>query len=76
MFKAGEGEEIKLKLEARLTTQDPVRFVEIVENGQVKRTVRVEEVMRTGSLGGDEVLRYHLLAEKFWRERVAEANAK
>jgi hypothetical protein len=120
-----------------------VRFVEIIENGQVKRRVPVEEVTRTGSLGEvdfqesgwflvraiaendktfrfastapfyveigdtkirvsrasaqffldwtrerigrvkvddpvqrDEVLRYHSLAEKFWRERVAGANVK
>ena len=51
VFKDGTGEKIKLKLEGWLTTQDPVRFVEIIQNGQVKRGVRIEDMMRAGSLG-------------------------
>jgi hypothetical protein len=143
VFKGGASERIRLKLDARLLNQDPVRFLEIVENGQVKQRVPVDAVMRTGSLGdfefqesgwflvraiadndktfrfastapfyveiGDvknrvskatakffldwtrermgrvkiddrtqreEVLRYHLRAEKFWEERIAGANAQ
>jgi hypothetical protein len=143
VFKGAAATAVKLELLARLTTQDPVRFVEIIANGQVKRRVPVEEVTRTGSLGEvefresgwflvraiadnektfrfastapfyveigdtkhrvsaasaqffldwtrermarvklsdpsqrDSVLHYHALAEEFWRERVAGANAK
>jgi hypothetical protein len=136
------GSEITLDLKAELTTQDPIRFVEIVKNGRVEQQVPVETVLKTGSLGTiafkesgwflvraiadnektfrfestapfyveiggtkeriskasaefflawvrermarvkledlgqrKEVLHYHVLAEQFWQERVAKANA-
>jgi hypothetical protein len=46
--------EIKLDLKAELTTQDPIRFIEIVKNGEVERRVPVNDVMKTGSLGAIE----------------------
>ncbi|HKB37383.1 MAG TPA: CehA/McbA family metallohydrolase, partial [Gemmataceae bacterium] len=135
--------EITLDIQAKLTSRDPVRFVEIIKNGQVERKVAAEELARTGKLGtitfresgwflvraiadnsktfrfastgpyyveigetkrriskasaeffvewvrqriarvklGDarqreEVLRYHHLAEKFWRDKLKNANAR
>jgi hypothetical protein len=142
VFKAAAGTATKIDLKAELTTQDRVRSVEIIKNGQVERLVPFEEVIRTHSLGtieiresgwflvraiaenpktfrfastapfyveiGDvkeriskqsaqffldwtrermarvklddprqrtDVLAYHLAAQKFWQERVANANA-
>ena len=46
--------EIKLELKAELATQDPIRFVEIIKNGQVERRVPFKEVMKTRSLGAVE----------------------
>ena len=37
----------KIDLKAELTTQDPIRFVEIIKNGQVERRVPFEEVVRS-----------------------------
>jgi hypothetical protein len=143
VFHAAAGTPIRLDLEVKLTTQDPVRFVEIIKDGRVERRIPVSDVMKTGSVGGvdfqetgwflvravaenqktfrfastgpfyveigetkeriseasaeffldwtrqrmarvkledpeerKEVLSYHLVAEKFWEERVAKANAK
>jgi hypothetical protein len=42
---------MKLDLKADLTTQDPIRFVEIIKNGQVERRVPVPDVLKTGALG-------------------------
>src|SRR5262245_29060774 len=52
MFTAAK--EIKLHLNAKLATQDPIRFVEIIKNGQVERRVPFQDVMKTGSLGAIE----------------------
>jgi hypothetical protein len=57
VFTAGKGTEIKLELKAELTTQDPIRFVEIIQNGEVARRVPFMEVMKTGSLGAIEFTR-------------------
>jgi hypothetical protein len=46
--------EIKLDLKATLTTQDPIRFVEIVKNGQIERRVPYQDVMMSGALGAVE----------------------
>jgi hypothetical protein len=142
-FTAGAGATIELDLKAKLTTQDPIRFVEIIKNGRFERRVPFNEVIETGSLGAirfdesgwfllraiaetkktfrfastapfyveigktkeriskgsaqffldwtrermarvkpadatqrEAVLGYHRLAEKFWRARVAKANAE
>jgi hypothetical protein len=143
VFQAFAGNPIKLELSANLTTQDPVRFVEIIKNGGVERRVLAEDLANTHSLGmlefqesgwflvraiveesktfrfastapfyveiggtknriskasaqffvdwtrermariklddpaqRQEVIAYHLLAEKFWQEHVAKANAE
>jgi hypothetical protein len=51
VFTAPEGPELTVTLKARLTTRDPVRHVEVVQNGQVVWRVPAEDVLRTGSLG-------------------------
>jgi hypothetical protein len=40
-----------MQLKASLTNNDPIRYVEIIKNGQVDRKVAVEELAKTGSLG-------------------------
>lgn len=44
-------QEIKLDLKAQLTTQDPIRFVEIIKNGQVDRRVPFQDVVTNSALG-------------------------
>ena len=51
MFQAGAGTKMKLELKAKLTAQDPIRFVEIIKNGRVERRVPFTDVMKTGALG-------------------------
>jgi hypothetical protein len=50
-FTASTGEAVKLDLSAKLTTQDPIRCVEIIKNGAVERRVTFVDVVKTGSLG-------------------------
>lgn len=54
VFSAAAGSMISLDLSAKLTTQDPVRFVEILKNGRIERRVLFEDVMKAGSLGAVE----------------------
>ena len=51
VFRADRDKGIKLDLKAELTTQDPIRFVEIIKNGGIARRVSCKEVMKSGSLG-------------------------
>jgi hypothetical protein len=51
VFSAVAGATIKLELSAKLTTQDPIRFVEILKNGRVERRVSADDLMKTHSLG-------------------------
>ncbi len=51
VFTAPAGQELKLDLQARLTTREPVRFIEIIQNGEVQRRVPFEEWSKSGSLG-------------------------
>ncbi|MCI0684588.1 MAG: CehA/McbA family metallohydrolase [Gemmataceae bacterium] len=44
-------QEVQVRLKASLTSTDPIRYVEIIKNGQVERKVRVDELAGTGSLG-------------------------
>jgi hypothetical protein len=141
VFTAPRGASVKVKLEAALTTRDPITSIEIVKNGNVERSVPFSEWERTGLPGevaftesgwflvraitdnpktfrfastapfyveiGDakrrtsrasaqffldwvrerkervkltdpaqrtEVLRHHDMAERFWQEKVAQAN--
>jgi hypothetical protein len=143
VFTGGEGREISIEIKAKLTSREPVPFLEIVQNGQVIRKVPFAEWSKTGSLGTvtlkssgwflvraladdpktfrfastgpyyveigsaksriskasaqffldwvreraarikltdaeqqKEVLEHHRLAEKFWQDKVATANAE
>jgi hypothetical protein len=51
VFTAPAGQEVELEIKAALTSSDPIRFLEIVRNGQVERRVPFDEWSRTGSLG-------------------------
>jgi hypothetical protein len=50
-FRAEAGQELKLDVKAKLTTQDPIRFLEIIKNGRVERKVPFQDWSGTGSLG-------------------------
>jgi len=43
--------EVQVQLKASLTSNDPIRHVEIIKNGQVERKIAVAELAKTGSLG-------------------------
>ncbi len=45
---------LKLDIKAELTAQDPIRFVEVIQNGRVERRVPYAEVHQSGSLGAVE----------------------
>jgi hypothetical protein len=51
VFTAAAGKEVRIELTADLTSHDPIRFVEIVQNGRVVRRVPAADLRRTGSLG-------------------------
>jgi hypothetical protein len=51
VFTAPAGQDVRLEVNARLTTNDPVRVLEVVKNGRVERQVLFDEWSRTGSLG-------------------------
>lgn len=51
VFTAEKGKPVKLDLRVELTTQDPIRAVEIIKNGEVTRRVPFEDATKSGSLG-------------------------
>jgi hypothetical protein len=51
VFTAPTGKELRIELRAELTSSDPVRFVEIIRDGDVLRRVRTDDLKRTGGLG-------------------------
>ncbi len=51
VFTAPAGKELKLDLRARLTTREPIRFIEIIRDGEVQRRVPFEDWSKSGSLG-------------------------
>lgn len=51
VFTADAGAEVEAEIKAQLTSSDPIRFLEIVQNGQVTRKVPFEEWKKSGSLG-------------------------
>jgi len=143
VFKVPAGQEFELKSTAALDSRDPIRAIEIIQNGRVARTISPAEWKRTEPLGilrfnesgwflvrvmadvpetfrfastgpfyveigstprrvsktsaqffldwvreranriklddsrqQEEVVQYHRIAEKFWQEKVAQANAE
>lgn len=51
VFTAPDGEEVTVEVTVQFSSQDAVRAVEIMKDGQVERTVPTEEATRSGSLG-------------------------
>jgi hypothetical protein len=51
VFTAPEGQELNLEIKADLTSQDSIRSLEIIKDGQVERSVPFAEWSRTGTLG-------------------------
>jgi hypothetical protein len=51
VFTVPQGKEVKVEIKAALTSRDPVRFLEIIKNGEVERRVSFEEWSMTGTLG-------------------------
>jgi hypothetical protein len=54
IFMGKAGQQLKIDLKAALTTQDPIRFLEVIKDGRVERKVPHEAWSKTGSLGGLE----------------------
>jgi hypothetical protein len=51
VFTAEEWKEIAIEIKGELTTRDPIRFIEIIKDGEVERRVPYDEFVKTGSLG-------------------------
>jgi hypothetical protein len=51
VFTAPEGREVVLDVRVKLTTRDPLPFLEIVKNGEVERRITLEQWSKAGSLG-------------------------
>jgi hypothetical protein len=51
VFTVPEGKEVSVEVKAALTSRDPIRFLEIIKNGEVERTVPFEDWSKTGTLG-------------------------
>jgi hypothetical protein len=51
VFKAAAGKIVDIELKGRITSRDPIRFIEVVQNGKVEKRVPYEEAARTGALG-------------------------
>jgi hypothetical protein len=51
VFTAKAGQQLKIDLQAALTAQDPIRFLEIVKDGRLERKVAYQDWSKTGSLG-------------------------
>jgi hypothetical protein len=51
VFTAGPREAVKIALEGQLKTRDPIRYVEIIRDGEVEKRVSAAQFARTGSLG-------------------------
>jgi hypothetical protein len=50
VFSNPAGEELDLELTLSLTTRDPISYLEIVQNGRVAHTVRLDELAKNGKL--------------------------
>ena len=51
VFNKGAGKSITLRLEAKITSRDPIAKIEIIRNGNVERTVSFADWEKSGSLG-------------------------
>jgi hypothetical protein len=51
VFSGPKDKEVELDVKVSLTSRDPIRFLEIIKNGQVERKVPYEDWARTRTLG-------------------------
>jgi TolB protein len=51
VFTGPAGKDISLEITARLTSHDPIAFLEVIKDGEVERKVSFKEWSRTGTLG-------------------------
>ena len=49
-FQGTEGQELELRIGMTLTTREPISYLEIVQDGQVRESIRFEEYVKTGRL--------------------------
>ncbi len=50
VFQAEAGEKLSLKIDLSMSTRDKVEYLEIVKNGQVEQSIRLEDYAKTGQL--------------------------
>ncbi len=50
VFKAAAGEELEVEITLNLATRDPISYLDIVKDGRVIQSVRLDEVSKTGHL--------------------------
>jgi len=50
VFKGADGEELELEITLNLSTRDPISYLDIVKDGRVVQSVRLDEVAKTGHL--------------------------
>jgi len=50
VFTAAKGEELDVEITLSLTTRDPISYLEIVKDGRVVQSVRLDELAKTGKL--------------------------
>jgi hypothetical protein len=51
VFRGPKDKAVELDVKVSLTSKDPIRFLEIIKNGQVERRVPYEDWAKTGTLG-------------------------
>ena len=51
VFTAAKGCDVSIEIKARLTSRDPIGFIEVVKDGKVERKVPFAEWSKAGSLG-------------------------
>ncbi|MEI8374938.1 MAG: hypothetical protein WCJ35_19110 [Planctomycetota bacterium] len=49
-FRGEEGRELELQIGMTLTTREPISYLEIVQDGQVRHTIRFEDYVKDGRL--------------------------
>jgi hypothetical protein len=50
VFEGQAGEELEFEIALNLATRDKINYLEIIKNGEVERSVRLDEYARTGQL--------------------------
>jgi hypothetical protein len=50
VFEGEEGDEPQFEIALNLATRDKINYLEIIKNGEVERSVRLDEYARTGQL--------------------------